>query len=219
LAVNRTDAIKDSEAYSFGISQPAGEANADASALAVDHSSLAKPETAAALANDSTAAKTNDLWWKASHAGDDLVVIQVDISSDAARHGAFDKLLAKNQITMEEGGARGLRRQSSQEPSAGAELRLKTVEDGFRQEAEKLVRSDDEPEAIAKEGKSGVPPSTTAAVDTVYVEASPEQIQSTLAALHDDPSDFPSVAVDGRQELRDRLLRDAVEGEKVQTEA
>src|SRR4029079_16758808 len=43
-------------------------------------------------------------------------------------------------------------------------------------------------------------------------EAAPEQIQATLAALEKDRAEFPNVAVNGPQELRDRLLSDA--GEK-----
>jgi hypothetical protein len=48
-------------------------------------------------------------------------------------------------------------------------------------------------------------------VDAVLVDASPEQIQSALAALQSDRAEFPSVSVNGSAALRDRLLHGAVE--------
>src|SRR5262249_41772139 len=118
LAVDRTDALKESDASAFRFTQPAGGAKADLSALAADNVS-AKPATAAGASSDSPTDKADDLYWGISHGGGDVVVIQVDISSDAAQRGAFDKLLAKNQIAMEDqSGAQGLRRQQAAEPSA-----------------------------------------------------------------------------------------------------
>jgi hypothetical protein len=238
LAVERMDARKTADSYSFGITQnstsplwrdQAGEsleqraagakADFDRSSIAADQPSASPAGTAAAgvAIDSSAAAKSDGLGWNFSKTGDDLVVI-VDVSPEAARSGAFDQLLAKNRIAMDDTSLeRGLRRQRSEQLSDDAQMRFKAAEEHkLEREADKAdaTKSDAtvrDLEAITRDESLGIRLSDGRDVDAVYVEAAPEQIQATLAALASDRAEFPSVAVNGSQELRDRLLRDAAE--------
>jgi anti-sigma factor RsiW len=238
LAADRMDTLKGADSYSFGITQNstsppardrAGEsleqraggaqADFDPSAIAADKPSASPTGTAASaagIASDSGAAAKSDLSWNLWKAGDDLAVIKVDVSPEAARSGAFDQLLAKNHITIDDKSeGRGLRRQRSEQPSDDMQTRFKAAQEGkLEHEADKADDTKStvrDLEAITSDQSLRVRLSDARDFDAVYVEASPEQIQATLAALANDRTEFPSVAVNGPEELGDRLLRDAGE--------
>jgi hypothetical protein len=92
------------------------------------------------------------------------------------------------------------------------QMRLKAAEENrLDREAAKSDATLRDLEAITKDETLGVGLKGVKDVDAVLVEAAPEQIQSTLAALQNDRAEFPSVAISRPQELRDRLLSDAAE--------
>jgi autotransporter-associated beta strand protein len=120
--------------------------------------------------------------------GDGVLVVRCDVSPEALNKKAFDKLLEANGIAWREEEAeeeaekvRGTRvlaeKAASDKKSAEANLREK--------------REEQQPEAGRKMRQS----SAAGPLDLVYVEATPAQIEATLAGLAAQPNVFLSVSV------------------------
>lgn len=107
-----------------------------------------------------------------------MLVVRCDISSEAARKGSFDKLLAANGIAMEQGAA-PLAQAGNM---AGAADRM--VQSAEGRENANVANADSQ--GLAAEGQR----------DLVYVEATHAQVVATLAGLNAQPEVFRSVSVE-----------------------
>jgi hypothetical protein len=106
-----------------------------------------------------------------------MLVVQVDVSPDAARAGAFQEVLARNTIAWE--------RQDQNEA-----LRLGRTLAKLDQ-TKSLVEQVETPRPAKSAGKQA--PSN---VEMVYVEATADQIEGTLADLAAQPARYPAVSVE-----------------------
>jgi hypothetical protein len=116
------------------------------------------------------------------------MVVQCDISSEAARQQAFNKLLADNQITWEESPAPSQSTVAPAKPSraAGGTELAKTGTGGLAKTgAGTLTLSASGPEASEPGG-----------VELVYAEATSDRVEATLAQLAAQPEQFPAVSVE-----------------------
>ncbi len=120
-----------------------------------------------------------------------VLVVDCIIRPEAARSGAFGKLLAKNQITFE-----GARQFASQPEDASQQ------KDSPKQAAAEQDAAPAKPGRKARAQFGGQPVTSFAnsakgggAVVPVYVEASRQQIQATLAEMQQDREEFIAIRV------------------------
>ncbi len=111
---------------------------------------------------------------------DGVLVVRCDITPEAARNRALDRLLASNNIALEDAGAAPADEDKGAAPVAvhpGPKPRSRTE--------------------YAK-GQIGADTATAAltGLDVIYVEAAPEQIEPVLAAMNAMPSQFLTVSIE-----------------------
>ncbi|HTQ39583.1 MAG TPA: hypothetical protein VMJ32_11170 [Pirellulales bacterium] len=136
---------------------------------------------------------------------DNLLLVQVEMSPEAARQGKFDQLLAKNQIALEAqkhplhfalGSTKAV--EQSKNPSGDVRHMLQQRELSGAIDSVSAVNAPGANAALGtrKAELSGtLNPAGQQPVDLVMVEATPEQIQQTLADLRHEPQLFSAVAV------------------------
>ena len=161
-------------------------------------------QKSAAVTNDNGIAEESLVCQVASGDGD-LLVVHVAVSSEAARRGAFEQLLAGNRITLASDesdsaaktlklkseiadGGQNADRYAADQPAVG---RKDAGDESSRDQAENLAfKMTDH----AKDTKSSASTSSAGDVEAIFVEASPGQIARTLTALRNNAAEFPSVA-------------------------
>lgn len=142
-----------------------------------------------------------------------VLVVQCDLSSEAAESGAFEALLARQQISwipLPELATQietpPLVHEADSPPTDTApSAPAAPVEEGNLPSVEAIVETPPAAPAIQPEsdapsdaGAAAVPavaPEPSSDVDVVYVEATEAQLAGTLAALRDQPRQYPNVAV------------------------
>ncbi|HEY2762209.1 MAG TPA: hypothetical protein VGI75_15730 [Pirellulales bacterium] len=136
---------------------------------------------------------------------DDVLVVHIAVSPEAARRGAFEQLLAGNRITL----AR------DESDSAASTAKPKNEIAGGGQNADRYVtdqptidRKDISDDSTAKrtedfafkvadptkDTKSRASTTSASDVEAIFVEASPGQIARTLTALRNNATEFPLIA-------------------------
>ncbi len=136
-----------------------------------------------------------------------VLLVQCDITPEAARQGAFDRVLAEQQIALHDG-----RADSARAEPAGRPRRAPRPAD------EPLDRV---PQELAEAEAADVALDDT--FDVVYVEATPEQVTATLDQLAQLPDQFLAVSVKpapgmASQQALTRFNRRAVEAADVEPE-
>jgi anti-sigma factor RsiW len=126
----------------------------------------------------------------------DVVVVEVELTPEAARRGDFEKLLQKHDIVLEEGGANR---------AMGANGKLNAGESGSRspdqlaQQNKSDVAKLDEKQKSPLENESAEPARGDRSTDVFLVDASPQQISETISALEQSPQLFPGVSIRGKE--------------------
>ena len=118
-----------------------------------------------------------------------VLVVRCDVSPEALNRKAFDKLLEANGIAWREEEAEGIA-----DNGRDARVLAEKAAAGDKKSAEanlKEKREEQQPEAGRKMRQS----SAAGPLDLVYVEATPAQIEATLAGLAAQPNVFLSVLV------------------------
>lgn len=113
---------------------------------------------------------------KKARAGKEVLVVHCDVTPEAVARKTFDKLLAANGITR--------RRQ----------LNLRDLDDDNKANDDGAVQKGVDKEKRWKDAEIAPPPES-GEVNLIYVEATPEQIEATLAALVAQPKAFSNVSV------------------------
>ncbi len=111
-----------------------------------------------------------------------VLLVQCDVSPEAVRQRSFDKLLLSNGIAWEE-----------DESHRGAAPAKETWANAVRRPSldQKLADVESQVSAARRDAQQG-----PGALDVVYVEATPEQIEATLSQLAAQPRQFLSVFVE-----------------------
>jgi hypothetical protein len=196
--------------------------------------------TAAEPSKPVDSSKQDDFQFSAppeSSSNNELVVVECEISPEAVKNQAFDKLLSANSIVMAEGPQGNVAaydsnlsrsvagasttpppsqpatpQESKDEKSLSEESRSeKKPESGFlakspnrenatsaRDDKFALKREIQEKSSDASRVGGALKPAenkTPEDVDVVYVEATPDQVEATLAGMAAKPEEFPSVSV------------------------
>ena len=113
---------------------------------------------------------------KKALAGKEVLVVHCDVTPEAVARKTFEKLLAANGITRHR------------------QLELRDLDYDDKTSDDGAVQGDGDKEKRLK-GAEIAPPPESGKVNLIYVEATPEQIEATLAALAARPKAFSNVSV------------------------
>lgn len=113
---------------------------------------------------------------KKAPADKEVLVVRCDVTPEAVARKTFDKLLAANGIAR--------RRQ----------LELEDLDNDTKTNVDGAVQEGGDKEKWRKDAEIAPPPES-GKVNLIYVEATPEQIEATLAALAARPKDFSNISV------------------------
>ncbi len=113
-------------------------------------------------------------------AAQEVLVVHCDVTPEAVARKTFEKLLAANGIAQ-----RG-------------QLKLRDLDDDNKTSGDGAVQEGEDMEKLWKDAEIAPPPES-GEVHLIYVEATPEQIEATLAALAARPKVFSNVSVNPLQ--------------------